>query len=619
MAEGIMSLPDSPEMMGEFDATASPETGPEVSPEDRKKFEDAVREYANADPVRFGNDLMGAVEEADPETVREFRDVLSSVDMPNELIDAMGQMVDALMSEPENYEENRQEFIAEGVPEELLPVTFDAAYFTALNIALDQISEQKNSRPEMPDNMEFAEGGLATLADMGRGPDTMLAHITPSEARLLRRRGGSGTINPDTGLPEFFFKKLFKAVGKVFKGAVNVVKAIVKPIVNVVKKVAENPIGRVLLTVGATMLLGPGSALFGGAGLAGSLGMAAMPNLALAFNTAAASTLVNWAGGQKFGDALKNGMIAGATVGIGSKVLNLTPEAYTKAAEAAKGSAAVKTAGPGESYAGEMPEATALPEGGAGQAVTSAKASVPDAATSAADIAAKAGSPTTATKAVEQSWLGKTFGKPGEWVNDNILPGGIKQKGEIAANEAFDSTYKDAIAGGLSDKAATAKALLAKEAAIPGLLRTYGPLAAVGIGGAYLAGAFDQNPEDTQPPPGYEGLIDERYAGKTGYQLLEEDPEKWGFNKGQYTTSYSGIDPYASNYLAEGGQPTHFPRKTGPIDGPGTGTSDSIPAMLSDGEFVFTAKAVRGAGNGSRRAGAARMYAMMKALEKNHG
>ena len=31
----------------------------------------------------------------------------------------------------------------------------------------------------------------------------------------------------------------------------------------------------------------------------------------------------------------------------------------------------------------------------------------------------------------------------------------------------------------------------------------------------------------------------------------------------------------------------------GEIEGPGTGTSDSIPAMLSDGEFVFTAKAVK--------------------------
>jgi hypothetical protein len=632
MAEGIMSLPDSPEMMGEFDATASPETGPEVSPEDRKKFEDAVREYANADPVRFGNDLMGAVEEADPETVREFRDVLSSVDMPDELVDAMGQMVDALMSEPENYEENRQEFIAEGVPEELLPVTFDAAYFTALNIALDQISEQKNSRPEMPDNMEFAEGGLATLAGMGRGPDTMLAHITPSEARLLRRRGGSGTINPDTGLPEFFFKKLFKAVGKVFKGAVNVVKAIVKPIVNVVKKVAENPIGRVLLTVGATMLLGPGSALFGGAGLAGSLGMAAMPNLALAFNTAAASTLVNWAGGQKFGDALKNGMIAGATAGIGAKVLNLTPEAYTKAAEQAAGA---KASGLGESYAGDIPVGKELsapaPIEDRSVAVTSAKdvsANVGSPA-SASELSAAAGSPTTATKVAEQSWLGKTFGKPGEWVNDNILPGGIKQKGEVAANEAFNSAYKDAIAKGVSDKAATTLAQNAYDAAVPGLLRTYGPLAAVGIGGAYLAGAFDPaTGEEAAPPPGYEGMIDERYAGKTGYQLIEEDPEKWAFKRGDYSTGYHGFDPYSSNYLsgsapqyaAKGGEMTldDFPRKTGKIDGPGTGTSDSIPAMLSDGEFVFTAKAVRGAGNGSRRAGAARMYALMKSLEKSN-
>ena len=32
---------------------------------------------------------------------------------------------------------------------------------------------------------------------------------------------------------------------------------------------------------------------------------------------------------------------------------------------------------------------------------------------------------------------------------------------------------------------------------------------------------------------------------------------------------------------------------SGEVDGPGTGTSDSIPAMLSDGEFVFTAKSVK--------------------------
>tara|TARA_R110000796_G_scaffold61047_5_gene141284 strand:- start:4047 stop:5363 length:1317 start_codon:yes stop_codon:yes gene_type:complete len=48
----------------------------------------------------------------------------------------------------------------------------------------------------------------------------------------------------------------------------------------------------------------------------------------------------------------------------------------------------------------------------------------------------------------------------------------------------------------------------------------------------------------------------------------------------------------------------------GMIYGPGSGTSDSIPAMLSDGEFVMTKKAVDGAG------GAARMYRMMSDFEK---
>jgi hypothetical protein len=54
----------------------------------------------------------------------------------------------------------------------------------------------------------------------------------------------------------------------------------------------------------------------------------------------------------------------------------------------------------------------------------------------------------------------------------------------------------------------------------------------------------------------------------------------------------------------------------GEIVGPGTGTSDSIPAMLSDGEFVMTAKAVRNAGNGNRDLGAARMYDMMNRFER---
>jgi len=55
----------------------------------------------------------------------------------------------------------------------------------------------------------------------------------------------------------------------------------------------------------------------------------------------------------------------------------------------------------------------------------------------------------------------------------------------------------------------------------------------------------------------------------------------------------------------------------GAINGPGTGTSDDIPAYLSDGEFVMTAEAVRNAGGGNRKKGVKNMYKMMRALESN--
>ena len=42
------------------------------------------------------------------------------------------------------------------------------------------------------------------LQDKGRNGDTILAHINPREAALLREQGGAGDINPETGLPEFY-------------------------------------------------------------------------------------------------------------------------------------------------------------------------------------------------------------------------------------------------------------------------------------------------------------------------------------------------------------------------------------------------------------------------------
>jgi len=60
--------------------------------------------------------------------------------------------------------------------------------------------------------------------------------------------------------------------------------------------------------------------------------------------------------------------------------------------------------------------------------------------------------------------------------------------------------------------------------------------------------------------------------------------------------------------LALGGEPM-FPRKRGAIHGPGGPKEDKIPAMLSDGEFVMTAKSVDNAG------GPHAMYNLMNRLD----
>ena len=145
----------------------------------------------------------------------------------------------------------------------------------------------------------------------------------------------------------------------------------------------------------------------------------------------------------------------------------------------------------------------------------------------------------------------------------------------------------------------------------------YGPAAYAGLTALPLAeNLYNQyiNPPEEEDTSGYENL----YA---------QDPSAYQIG------SITGYNPQGYFMAAEGGEVTGFaegsgqkithpdgktkehPKRIGEIVGPGTGTSDDIPAMLSDGEFVMTAKAVRNAGGGSRKEGAKNMYKMMKSLE----
>jgi len=80
------------------------------------------------------------------------------------------------------------------------------------------------------DNMGL-EGLGQKMAAYGRYGDTMLAHISPEEAMMLKAMGGSGTRNPVTGLPEFFLKKLVKSIFKIGKKILPAVVAAYNPVV----------------------------------------------------------------------------------------------------------------------------------------------------------------------------------------------------------------------------------------------------------------------------------------------------------------------------------------------------------------------------------------------------
>jgi len=614
-------------------------------------------------PTEVNSEMLMAAEQADPIAVSEFRRELEEMEIPPEVISLLDAMVDEVLSDPANYAAIRQRYMAQGVDEELLPEAFDAQLFGALQVALDQMRPSETMTP--PQN--FAKGGVASLrpmaqamADAGRNGDTMIAHISPVEARILRRIGGSGTTNPTTGMPEFFLKKLFKKIGKT------------------VKKFANTTIGKIVIGTALFMVAGPAAAAM--------FGTTAAPALLAATQGFVAGAGTSLISGRNFKDSLKAGAIgavtAGAVSGVtqgasafkstaaptGAPVTTSVPVVDNTAGSVDLSAAAAKTVDaaatgapmpmdpfaasptgmpvatqpvvppipaappirPGDPFAASgAPVARAPTSLAAPRApVQSGVASLPQNAGVTADMYTNAvsGSPAVATGSQTAAPgffenIGDAFG-PDATLGERV--GSIKDAFSPTARQAASKANKmqsiaDTFYGGdvelLKTKLANNTASktindLAIQANATNTISNLMPLAAAGMGIAGLSGAF--SPEQPQLPPGYEDFMNAH-----GQRLLEQYPERYGLSFGgvntmSQTAPYQTYRPYGA---ATGGSTTDFPRKNGPINGPGTGTSDDIPAMLSDGEFVFTAKAVRNMGNGSRRKGAKKMYALMKNLE----
>ena len=390
--------------------------------------------------------------------------------------------------------------------------------------------------------LKLQQGGLANFQDavgalreLGRFEDDTIAHVATGETIIpmevfdknpelrdqvfssMAKLGinpaeyivGSNlnSINPVTGQPEFFLKKLFKKI----------------------KKAAP-----VLLPIAASFIPGAGPLLVGAAGTAGGL-----------------------IGGQDPRQALMSGIMAGGLAGLGkgTQAFNLGNQAGGRSL----GSSIFK----------------GIQEGGLGTLFQGAKVA-PQFTNTSQQVMSGANTAELAPSVVQPTAETKK---------------GIFETAKNLFREGGDPTK------GYSKSRVLAGLMLAQQA--PQLFN------------AFMGGEDEEEYVDTNVYPGDFGqLASLNFAPSyfAGSNIVNPLQVAQGGMVNEPVNGLKKMEGIAM--LAKGGFPENAPRAQGMLNGPGTGTSDSIPAYLSNGEFVVTAKAVKNAG------GAKPMYEMMDYLEK---
>jgi|TARA_R100000093_G_scaffold71657_1_gene48247 hypothetical protein len=425
------------------------------------------------------------------------------------------------------------------------------------------------------------------------------------------------SINPVTGLPEFFFKKIFRAVKKV-----------VKKVVNVAKKIAPIALPLIAATFGFPFL---GTAFkagtFGATALAGGLGTLAQ--------------------GGSFKDALKSGLMAGGiasltgglkTLGTDKSFMSGVERSFTGAGAPswqtqwgrlqegelgdfllAKPEDPLKVAGIKSGLIGPVLEKANVPSVGTtdqGRYILTGglKGGQNPATAWQQSQLDKYAKKALATKAKDAPWYSSLWGGPSVTAEDvaTTMGGNAETFLKQVPSSAMTKSLK---------------------LVNPNVAQKWGPTVVGGLGVAGAVGAFGA-PDVKQPearseyknPFNWRNLVQRTNESDADFLARQEemrlrhelpgealDPTL--FAQGPYV-----IPPYSSQqrmFGADGGMAA-YPRRELLVEGPGTERSDDIPAMLSDGEFVWNAKAVRGAdpsGRGDRYAGARNLYDMMRNFE----
>jgi hypothetical protein len=422
----------------------------------------------------------------------------------------------------------------------------------------------------------YAQGGQAQglkslaqeLQDYGRGGDTMLAHINPQEAAMLKRMGGSGTINPDTGLPEYFKKVWKKTVGKVE----DIVKPVTKPITDAIKPILPyvQYVAPFIPGVNAMYAAGLGAL---GSGFAGGGGFNFKRGLMGGMTAYGLSNL--YAGMQ----AASGAPGAGSTVsGSGPMELGVTGTELAPSTVAQTG----LTVPPGAAgadigsqiMAGDFSNAASTIGQNIGEGVSSAY--------------------NTVTNPNTYSGFGDQMSNAGQGIKN------LTGLGETTLSSA---------------DAATA---FGNKAGIGSAMAAYG-----GVTGQAALDEYDEAKlqaelaaaENDQQRAAIMARIED--GRRRAEEAVRNNPYMFAY--GGPVDDEAGFDDF-NDYMgggiasmAKGGMAPRF------LSGGGDGMSDGIPATingkqparLADGEFVIPADVVSHLGNGSSKAGAKQLYSMM--------
>lgn len=475
--------------------------------------------------------------------------------MPEDMDEAI-QLLEYALNNPDQYSEIRAAAIKDGyIGEDEIPEQFDPVFLVSILVALYGLQDRLSERG-------YARGGLAVagrrLAAQGRGGDSMLAHINPREAEMLRRMGGDGTINPNTGLHEYKgFKKILSAV----------------------------------LPIALSFIL-PGAGTAIGSAISGALGLGLG-----AAGTAALGAGVIGAGAGALGGGLKGALIGGLTGGLtnyalGPAGLGLTGEGGKLGELFGSGTPSVEggltasemaadNAANMADYQAQVSQGLADP-GQMGtsltqNAVSQTAASAPTSSSTFANFGGTADAPTAMS--------GTSFGSPSASVIDS-LKGAVKDTG-------MGSLLKYA------PLALTAGSLLSEPQQVQQAVQSLSP---------------DQQEYFNRPGISWNWDQIQADADRNQMSLTQYLAGNWNnLTGGQYDNPQ---EQQATVAAAQGGALNKIANLA---KGSGSGRDDTINARLSDGEYVIDAETVALLGDGSNDEGARRLDQMRKQIRAQKG